>query len=116
MKAQIGSISHGTLRPEDLCAVFFDTLCGLNEEEYNKILINTTEALMDALNAAAPAYCYFGTHEDAGSDFGFWPLSEAIDALQVQSEAEPGEDYKVVSDHGNVTVFNGQGAVILEVV
>ena len=116
MKAQIGSISHGTLKAEDLAAVFFDTLLGLNEEVYNEILMNTTEALMDALNEEAPAYCYFGAHEGDGSDFGFWPLFAQIDELPLKDDAEPGEDYKEVNDHGNVTVFDGQGDVILEVV
>lgn len=112
----IGSISHGTLRPEDLCAVFFDTLKELDEEAYEGVLDETIEALHHALHDAAPAYTYFGAHEGDGSDFGFWPDGAAIDALPLQSEAEPGDDYKVVNDHGNVTVFGADGTVLLEVV
>tara|TARA_R110000824_G_scaffold30360_3_gene100032 strand:+ start:26 stop:517 length:492 start_codon:yes stop_codon:yes gene_type:complete len=75
-------------------------------------LIN--EVLIDALNDHAPAFCYFGSHEGDGSDFGFWPCMDSIDAavgdreaVQVSDLSEiPREwigDAFLINDHGNLT-------------
>jgi len=94
-----GTISHGTLRPQDLIPAFLDALrtvdptydqlhfawipqylaCALVEgdasdwwssEDCNWCL----EDLISRLEESAPEGTYFGTHEGDGSDFGFWPL------------------------------------------
>jgi hypothetical protein len=103
--AQLGSISSGTLRDEDLLEAFADELerlCDLNkglrgnghrrtiiaearrvepETERASELIN--EALPDALNEFAPPFSYFSSSEGDGADFGFWFSSESLDtALQ----------------------------------
>lgn len=153
--APIGSISHGTLRTEDLLESFASTLEDmilLNGDHYSRPenfserdKLNTlvgeaqdqwTEAgdelqdeeiaqelvmeLEDALCQFAPSYCYFGAHCGDGSDFGFWPAHDSIEELpHVQSSDEAkelGEDCKYVNDHGNVTVYGGDGSVILELV
>jgi hypothetical protein len=153
--APLGSISHGTLRTEDLLSSFASTLEGLifingdyycrpenfserdklntlvgesqdqwtedgtelEDEEIAQELVND---LSYALEQFAPSYCYFGTHEGDGSDFGFWPCMEQIEELpdvQDSDEAkELGEDCKFVNDHGNVTVYGADGSVILELV
>jgi hypothetical protein len=153
--APLGSISHGTLRTEDLLNTFASTLEGLifingdyycrpeNFSERDK-LNNLVEESQDqwteagdelqdedtaqelindlsyALEQFAPSYCYFGAHEGDGSDFGFWPCMEQIEELpdvQDSDEAKAlGEDCKFVNDHGNVTVYSGDGSVILELV
>lgn len=85
----IGSISHGTLRSQDLIPTFLDTLRQINPNlpifgrfptEPSDEWYDTDEAaeilsdLFDALNDAAPDNCYFGAHEGDGADFGFWPI------------------------------------------
>lgn len=90
-----GSISHGTLLPEDLIPAFameLRALCtehrehirlvdeanhlaqrnGFDNEHVDELIIE----LIDALNEHAPEGHYFGAHEGDGSDFGFWPIED----------------------------------------
>lgn len=149
--AAVGSISHGTLKPDDLLEAFGWELqhisaderhqalarearelahtyafADTDETEYEAVLERADRAseiinaLSDALEELAPAYCYFGTLEGDGSDFGFWPDRDAIDELprieNVDGEDLPDEDHCYVNDHGNVTVYAADGTVILELV
>ncbi len=163
--ASIGSISHGTLRTEDLLSSFLSELeslallsgdflslpenhaqrdyfsnlvgeaqdcfseiaTGIDPDKEDEALELVNEALPDALQQFAPPYCYFGTHEGDGSDFGFWPSCEAINDLpciaentQEAIDAEQSENYstdvRYVNDHGNVTVYSPAGAVVIELV
>lgn len=139
--ATIGSISHGTLRTVDLLEAFAGELDRLESErddvaEARAVLtlhnagwlfiensgeaIELMQALQDALNEFAPPYCYFGTMEGDGSDFGFWPSMEAIDELpRVNDPADVeamGEDCVFVNDHGNVTVYGADGIAIWDIV
>ena len=137
---QIGTIIHGTLRNEDLLDAFASELesitqhvVGPAKSELAKLIAEARECdpdgdeasdiideLQDALGIYAPPYCYFGTTEGDGSDFGFWPAMESIDDLpRVESSDEArelGEDCAFVNDHGNVTVFGADGSVLLELV
>ena len=85
-----GTVSHGTMRNEDLIPCFAEVLfaipkgtahfggliCDANtltdygsEEAYD--ILNM---LFDALNYFAPEGYYFGAHPGDGSDFGFWQV------------------------------------------
>jgi len=141
-KATIGSISHGTHRAVDLLGSFSYELKRIAGEEYAKLIAqaearenalledddsedeNDSELvneLQDALNEVAPPYCYFGTHEGDGADFGFWPSMDSVDELQkfndlseVPEDME--DDYVVVNDHGNVSVYGANGSLIWDCV
>ena len=147
-KATIGSISHGTLRNEDLLDVFATELQRLQghadeniasafwhldnapDAEHASELIN--ETLFDALNDYAPPFCYFGTLEGDGADFGFWPDHVAIGELISDSDcikdAGPLDQNRIyinieeclhieVNDHGNITISKLEpGEVLLSIV
>ncbi len=86
---ELGSVSSGTMRPEDLIATFGATLWELDNahaalpaddwEERPEEWDDVVEGLFDALDAFAPPYCYFGSHEGDGADYGFWVSWESID-------------------------------------
>ena len=144
-KATMGTVSHATLRSEDLIETFRDELrhlvgkdnsfaailtdcdnwlasTGNNESERDDLDFCGSELInemIDALNELAPAYCYFGAHEGDGSDFGFWPCMEMIEELpQISdpSDSGLGEECVFVNDHGNVTVYAANGDVVFEIV
>ena len=95
MKAQLGTVISGTLRPEDLIPAFAGELRFLSEASINNnpelweeiaCLLEAADSadgasedavglvweLADALNEFAPEGAYFGAHPGDGSDFGFW--------------------------------------------
>lgn len=96
--AEPGSISHGTMRPQDLIPVFLDALAECDPEAAQELrdeippaafenddnwfwdtdvcMFLLNEDLFDALNVVAPQGYYFGSHPGDGSDFGFWPIEE----------------------------------------
>ena len=114
---QLGSISTGTLRPEDLLPRFMgalEELTGTIEERYDE---DNMDELIDDLNNACPPFVYFGALEGDGADFGFWPdmdrLNEALQVNGLPHLDEPKfidleDDGLIVhiSDHGNVTVMD----------
>lgn len=138
----IGSISTGTLRTEDLMISFADELAmiapdhdlvkeaaavqtlwaaGWNDIYDHDLALDLVNELQDELSTNAPPYCYFGTLEGDGADFGFWPCVEEIEELprvSDPSEVEDhlGEECAFVNDHGNVTIYSAAGKVILELV
>ena len=101
------SLSHGTMRNEDLLQTFARSLDGALEEEgakqhwHNKIVqeafalvqqysdapdsvdeetaSDVVNSLFDALNCYAPENTYFGAHEGDGSDYGFWMREDDSD-------------------------------------
>jgi len=108
--APLGSVSSGTLRPEDLIPAFLDVLRSIRPlrradrklvreldaitAEYDTAAFKDgstdyyLEELFTALDSYAPPYFYFGSHPGDGSDFGFY-LSENFD-----------EDFNDVSEIG----------------
>lgn len=98
----LGTISHGTMRPQDLIPAFLDALEEVHPEAYEQMMAcafgpipayvqdegddsewwNSDDAawlleeLFDALNEAAPDGYYFGAHPGDGSDYGFWAIED----------------------------------------
>jgi hypothetical protein len=137
-KYTIGSISHGTMRPEDLIPEFIYTLKQLDTEKRYARLIEEAEAITDfdsdeaseilnedlfnALNEFAPPYFYFGSHPGDGSDYGFWLSEDCLvdfDGLKVNDTSEVPEDYVGevihVNDHGNTTLYVADGGKLTEI-
>lgn len=134
----IGTISHGTLRSEDLAFAILDSLKsqGFDMESTlaNELAaIATSEGRdeehdwevihdgIDALNEFVPPFCYVGTHEGDGSDLGVWiseyAIQDAIHDGEVKTIADPSElddirddcDFALfANDHGNMTLFDAE--------
>lgn len=107
----IGSISEGTMRPEDLIPEFLSELRYRMRERrikghaalYREIdkrsdaegyyeteeADRDLEALFDALGEYAGPYFYFGAHPGDGADYGFW-LSEGFDEERSGARITPG--------------------------
>lgn len=125
-----GSISHGTLRTEDLMPEFVYALrqlrgsipvdiwqgvqaCMRNKERMFEDGPEVVNELDDALQEYAPPYHYFGAHQGDGSNFGFWLAPDFQErmredgVLEVSDYSEIPDDYTGevlhVSDHGNPT-------------
>ena len=120
MKATIGTIIHGTMRPEDLIPEFMFELERLNQESATRVTVSAIgegwpysqcglgfgdhaeknpeqaewllEDLFEALNDEAPEYCYFGAHAGDGCDYGFWPSWEAIEDAEHDGDIRRIED------------------------
>ena len=140
---QLGSISTGTLRTEDL---LFDFALALREFEdkwnsehealYDQAkqhmaqapseseLNQTVSNLQDALQEYCPPFVYFGALEGDGADFGFWPDRETIQEIVNIAECDASQGISCpddgvivqVSDHGNVTVMDMERNVLWSVV
>ena len=87
---QLGSISTGTLRTEDLLEAFHSTIAesgtppALAEDGYadgGKAYSDEEllEVYTEQLESLCPPFVYFGTLEGDGADFGFWVDFDAID-------------------------------------
>ena len=81
------TISHGTMRPEDLIPKFLEVLEELNPKvsesakRWNELAIQEVQSqflseLFDLLDQEAPEGFYFGSHPGDGSDYGFWQMEE----------------------------------------
>lgn len=141
----LGTIIHATLRNQDLIPAFLDAISEYAPAEYEQIMAtpfsmppayamededsewwDSEEAyefcydLMDILSTYSPPYAYFGAHPGDGSDFGFWPLEEALEELpkiSCTSQVEDmNEDCLYVNDHGNITVYAADGSIIWDCV
>ncbi len=108
----IGTISSGTLRPEDLIEAFLSELRPLRlsrqdraafrklEREYEAIDPDAdptdddpdpAEVLSDILGeieviaeSYVPDYCYLGATEGDGAEIGVWPVTEALEPTSHQ--------------------------------
>jgi hypothetical protein len=146
MAFHIGTISHGTLANGDLIISFADALRGIEfidnttrryiaEADAIQVLYSAgwndiydhemaeelLSELISLLNVYAPPYTYFGNTDGDGSDFGFWPSEDAISELpkfndlsEVPEKME--DDYVVVNDHGNMTIYGADHKEIWSIV
>lgn len=79
---QPGSVSRGTMRPEDLIPTFIDLVEQYAPEEVEGLDRNVSpqdemyllDELFDFLDGISPPDCYFGSHPGDGADFGWWPI------------------------------------------
>jgi hypothetical protein len=86
MQLSLGSISHGTLKSEDLACAIADALASVGHAE-SELLMRELRGVangnvedggeivsdgIDAMQEHCPAYCYAGMHEGDGSDLGIW--------------------------------------------
>lgn len=152
---ELGSVTSGTLRNEDLLETFADLLdeitlavikagegdfgeriksqfllahearrlATLNAETTAPDLLETKSSeaiteLIDTIGEYAPPMAYFGTLEGDGADFGFWP--DDIDRLASEGELikldELPSYIAVISDHGNVTLYEIEAREVWNVV
>lgn len=89
------SVSHGTMRPQDLIPKFTDVI--RDTPEYVQIMnlvpvhaadddtaewwhsdeaVSHLADLVDILDSYAPEGYYFGTHPGDGSDYGYWKVTD----------------------------------------
>ena len=105
MTFEEGTVSEGTLKPEDLIPVLADEYERLSGDtgkvrlfhkhvkEYHERTCHLNSfahycwmdslqwdlgELFDLLNGIAPEGYYFGAHEGDGADFGFWKTEEEV--------------------------------------
>ncbi|SRR6266478_8412748 len=135
LKHNMGTISHATMRAEDLIPRFISELQYqrplhrahrklIREIEGNMRRMKSPkyfeneqvqwdlEALFDALNEYCAPYFYFGAHPGDGSDYGYWlteSFQEDFDGLTVSDTSEIPNSYTGevlhVNDHGNMTLY-----------
>lgn len=151
-RIELGTLSHGTMRGEDLIPCFIDEIRRYADyftkeemEELQKIEMKTeaedfdwgseeagfilNEDLFEMLDSIAPPYCYFGSHEGDGSDYGFWISHDRIVEDIAFKELQSGDEtpdkstenglFLHVNDHGNMTMYqwkNGQWNEVWSVV
>lgn len=101
---EVGTVSHGTLRTQDLIPAFLRELRRVNPDAYQQLATPAAgfpivpayaeeddasewwaseaagyvlDMLTDELAMCAPRGLYFGAHWGDGSDFGWWPEENA---------------------------------------
>jgi len=119
---EIGSISEGTCKTEDLLLNLLKEISWdeeiLDDPDIRESLGESLVDLMDKLSNHVPEYCYLGMHPGDGADLGVWPCEESIqmaihdgDLVEVSAGDEFPEDGNcvVTNDHGNMTLYlNGE--------
>lgn len=134
-KVNMGSVSQGTYRTEDLIPAFVEKLKEQKplrqkhreliaeiQESTDENQESAVEDLIDALNEYAPIYFYFGTHSGNDSDYGFWleeSFVEEFEGLKVESTSEVPKGYTgevlQISDHGNLTLYKAVRGRLFEI-
>ena len=140
-KVQIGSISEGTLRTEDLLEAFAWELRylaktpstsnashiqlawlayemleadGMDDgmgDEREEEAAELVSELIDALQEYCPPFVYFGAHPGDGADFGFWPDWDALEEEMRYAEDTDDDDTKYLPDSSVLVEVNDHGNV-----
>lgn len=106
----IGTISEGTLRPEDLIPALLYALDRLHLSKAERAMLTAIRAesqaedysdgtgaaealdeLSQIAEAHVPDYCTYGSTGGDGACFGVWPMIDAFDDQVYRSHALPGE-------------------------
>lgn len=136
---EIGSISTGTLRDDDVIPALLDACDTVrmtrDDREQARDLRKEWdhwqgseddrpewghessgeiwEALLDLLGNYAPPYCFVGASEGDGADIGVWVCCDVHSRDEVWDTREPEPEYwehrLVVTDHGNMTLYDRRG-------
>ena len=122
MTLAIGTISHGTLRNEDLACAIHAALKSQGHKESDVLMRdlrgiasglvddNDSEIIADgieALNDHGPMFCYAGFHPGDGSDLGIWPDHEMIESAIADGDAIQISD---LADLDSLAISELQGA------
>lgn len=139
----IGTVSEGTLRPEDLLDTFLDAAQELRLTRHERAAVRAiakrwqefdasavdTDVVTDdvtelecILSTHVPDYAYFGTLEGDGACFGVWPSFGSLDDdgidrvadLPIANSHAPLTILQV-NDHGNATLYRRAGRRWIEV-
>jgi len=135
----IGTISCGTMRNEDLIPAFLNELehlAKLNNNKCHLTLVNEiqnridtmedyydsedadydlNEDLFNALDGYAMPYCYFGSHPGDGADYGFWISDDAIrDDIKFNELLSISDLNEIPSDYNGMAIhINDHGNMTL---
>jgi len=138
MTLEIGSVSSGTLRPQDLLPCFLDLLTTVNRKKSKEIAQEIPDEVYEddsnefwqsdkcqfiiddlivSLNENCPAYCNFETLYSDGADFGVWINWGAIKEdiyNKIILEIEDGKEFDFdVRQYSFVLEVNDHGNSIL---
>lgn len=113
----LGTVSHATMRPEDLIPAFLEEAYSLHATDAEakdlgdirkrtkapgyydtEDAVYDLEQLFDLLNEAAPAGYYFGSHPGDGSDYGFWQHEDAYDLDDGEEDENPDDPRATTTD------------------
>lgn len=117
------SVSHGTMRPQDLLPAFMDVI--RDTPEYVQVMnavpahamedreaewwdgedaAGLLESLSDTLDAYSPEGYYFGVHPGDGSDYGYWKAEQE----EKQKEKDKMTLEKLKKEYRNSDVCMGE--------
>jgi len=135
MQLEIGTISHGALRSEDLASAIISVAETIPEEGFPSDLLSDLRYIalddrvedsetdseviseaIDALQEYAPPYCYVGMHPGDGSDLGVWPDIDAIEMDIRDGELQKVGDISEIDNAENrelVAIVNDHGNLTL---
>ena len=137
-KVELGTVSEGTMRDEDLLEAFTDALHAIApshhdrwcadarevmdvedwddaDDDLREQLHYAVEDLFTVLEEYAPPFAYFGSHPGDGACYGFWPDLESLtdaasfgEVLKVDDTSDVPVDYS-----GEVMHVSDHGNVTL---